>query len=70
MNFNITSEEYQSRKPYPHMFTDDYLDENFSKEVQEEILSIPDQESYRYDNPFEQKYTLKDKNYYRPKIRS
>uniref|UniRef100_A0A6C0JS97 Prolyl 4-hydroxylase alpha subunit Fe(2+) 2OG dioxygenase domain-containing protein n=1 Tax=viral metagenome TaxID=1070528 RepID=A0A6C0JS97_9ZZZZ len=63
-----TPEEYQSMFPYPHMFQDNFLDENQAKEIQHEILSLPDSAFDRYDNPFEQKFTLRDKFAYPPKL--
>ena len=62
--FNISLQDYQNRKPFPHMFMDDFLDLNFAKELQAVILSIPNTDFDRYDNPFEQKYTLRDKYNY------
>lgn len=67
--FNITSFDYQSAKPFPHMFTDNFLKENFAKKIQNEILLIPDIDFDRYDNPFEQKYTLRDKYHYPKNLR-
>ena len=60
-NINISSEQYQKTFPYPHMFQDNFLDENFAKDLQAEILSIPHEEWDRYENPFEKKFTLRDK---------
>lgn len=59
--FTIQSEEYQNTKPFPYMKQDNFLDISFAKSLQEEILSLPDSMWDRYDNPFEQKYTLRDK---------
>lgn len=59
---------YQNKKPYPYMYMDNILDETFAYELQKEILDIPDSEFDRYDNPFEQKCTLRDKNKYTKKL--
>ena len=58
---NITAEQYQSRQPYPHMYQDSILDTDFAKKLQKEILEIPDEAWDRYENPFESKFTLRDK---------
>jgi len=47
--------------PFPYGKMDDFLDQTFALNIQEEILSIPQEDWDRYDNPFEQKYTLRDK---------
>ena len=57
----INHQDYVNIEPYPHMFQDNFLDEQFAKELQKEILNIPQTEWDRYDNPFEQKFTLRDK---------
>lgn len=59
--FDITPEEYQSKKPYPYLFIDNVLNESFAKTLQTEILNLPTDNFDRYDNPFEQKHTLRDK---------
>ena len=56
--------------PYPHMFMDNSLDYDFAKELQKEILDIPIEKFDRYDNPFEQKFTLRDKFSYPEKLNS
>jgi hypothetical protein len=62
--FSITPQSYQTTQPYPHYYMDDCLDATVASELQKEILNIPDTEFDRYDNPFEQKYTLRDKYNY------
>lgn len=59
---NIVKKEYNEMKPYPHCFIEDILPEEFAKKCQQEILNIPPEFWDRYDNPFEQKFTLRDKN--------
>jgi len=60
-DIKILSNEYQSTKPFPYMKQDNFLDVNFANILQEEILNIPESDWDRYNNPFEQKYTLRDK---------
>lgn len=47
--------------PFPYVMQDNFLDPDFASEVQKEIMNIPDDEWDRYDNPFEQKFTLRNK---------
>jgi nucleoside-diphosphate-sugar epimerase/Rps23 Pro-64 3,4-dihydroxylase Tpa1-like proline 4-hydroxylase len=54
--------EYNLASAYPHLAIDNILPEEFAKQCQDEILNIPKEEWDRYSNPFEQKYTLRDKN--------
>lgn len=61
-DFNITSNTYINTKPYPYMYIDNVLDENFANILQKEILDIPDTEFDTYNNPFEKKLTLRNKN--------
>ena len=68
-DFNITPLEYQTTKPYPHMYQDDILDEKVALQIQQEILDLPDSDFDRYDNPFEQKFTLRDKEKYPPQLK-
>lgn len=57
------------KDPYPHMFQDNFItDVVLATKIQEEILSLPLSEFDRYDNPFEQKYTLRDKSRYPPTL--
>lgn len=49
------------KDPFPHIIKDNCLDTVFAKNIQEEILNIPQDHWDRYDNPFEQKYTLSSK---------
>ncbi len=60
-NINIYTDKYKNTKPYPYYSQDNFLDDNFAKELQKEIINIPENMWDRYDNPFEQKYTLRDK---------
>ena len=60
--FTIASNEYQQTKPYPHFFQDNILDAEFAQALQEEILKIPPNAFDRYENPFEHKWTLRNKH--------
>ena len=59
---NIVKKEYNETKPYPHCSIEEILPEEFAKKCQQEILNIPNDFWDRYNNPFEQKFTLRDKN--------
>lgn len=52
--------------PYPHAFVDDFLDKDYAKKIQKEILQLDPGLFDRYDNPFEQKLTLRDKHAFPP----
>uniref|UniRef100_A0A6C0D1D6 Prolyl 4-hydroxylase alpha subunit Fe(2+) 2OG dioxygenase domain-containing protein n=1 Tax=viral metagenome TaxID=1070528 RepID=A0A6C0D1D6_9ZZZZ len=60
-DINITPYDYQDTLPYPYLVKDNFIHKNFATLIQNEILNIPDSEWDRYSNPFEQKYTLRDK---------
>lgn len=62
INLNINSDNYLDTYPYPHCSIDNILPIDLAKKCQDEILEIPDIEWDRYNNPFEQKYTLRNKN--------
>jgi hypothetical protein len=47
--------------PFPYTKYDGVLNHNFATKLQKEILNIPPEQWDRYNNPFEQKYTLRDK---------
>lgn len=53
--------------PYTHYVQKNVLNDDIAKEIQKEILNIPSEQWDRYNNPFEQKYTLRDKNKFPPK---
>ena len=59
---------YKDKRPFPYYYQDDILDEDFAKELQKEIMELPLKEFDRYNNPFEQKYTYRDKNKYPKKL--
>jgi hypothetical protein len=60
-DITCSSEEYQTKLPYPYMVQDSFLKEDFSLKLQKEILDISADRWDRYNNPFEQKFTLRDK---------
>jgi hypothetical protein len=57
----VSQDEYMEKKPYPYMLQENFLEEDFAKTLQNEILNIPLTDWDRYSNPFEQKFTLRDK---------
>lgn len=57
-----SADNYIDAKPFPHCVVENILDEDFAIKCQQEIMSIPAEMWDRYDNPFEKKYTLRDKN--------
>ena len=66
---HISSDDYNATKPYPHYYQDNFLEKSFADELQKEILNIPASEFDRYNNPFEQKYTLRDKYNFPEKLK-
>jgi hypothetical protein len=62
----IDSNNYKLKYPYPYYIQDNFLNEDFAKNLQKEILEIKKEDWDRYDNPFEQKYTLRDKYNFPP----
>lgn len=59
---NISKEKYNDIAPYPHCVVKNIMTNDLAKKCQDEILNLEDHYWDRYDNPFEQKYTLKNKN--------
>lgn len=54
-----------NKQPYAHLLCDNFIkDTMFAELIQNEILGLSKSEFDRYDNPFEQKYTLRDKSRY------
>jgi Rps23 Pro-64 3,4-dihydroxylase Tpa1-like proline 4-hydroxylase len=56
--------------PFPYFVKNNILPENLALKAQEEILNIKNEKWDRYDNPFENKYTLRDKNKLPPTVKS
>ena len=61
LDFKINGKEFKETKPFPYLKIDNILNNKFAKTIQQEIIDIPDDEWDRYENPFEHKYTLRDK---------
>jgi hypothetical protein len=70
LNFDIDSNQYQNTLPFPYAKFDGVLNEEMAKQIQAEILSVDESAWDRYDNPFEQKYTLRDKYNFPPRLRN
>ena len=70
MRISGSSDTYIGTRPFPYMKQDDFLDADTAKAIQTEILSIPDSEWDRYENPFEKKYTLRNKYAFPPNLAS
>lgn len=60
-NINICNIEYNKIKPFPYISQDNILNEEFAHKLQQEIINIPEVAWDRYENPFESKFTLRDK---------
>lgn len=52
---------FRNSSPFSHLVKDNFLEKNFATILQSEILNIPDCKWDRYNNPFEDKFTLRDK---------
>tara|TARA_B100000902_G_C26995539_1_gene757224 strand:+ start:25 stop:789 length:765 start_codon:yes stop_codon:yes gene_type:complete len=57
-----------NNKPYNYLVLNNALPLDIAKVAQKEILSISDDEWDRYDNPFENKYTLRNKDNLPPTV--
>lgn len=62
INFNVDSQKFKNTKPFPYLKLNNVLQEDFAKQIQKEILNIPNEEWDRYENPLEHKYTLRNKD--------
>ena len=60
INSNFTDMK-MNMYPFPYLKYDGILENEFANLLQKEIMNIPAEEWDRYNNPFEQKYTLRDK---------
>jgi Rps23 Pro-64 3,4-dihydroxylase Tpa1-like proline 4-hydroxylase len=54
--------------PFPYICQDEFLDIDFAQQIQTEIINLPEEAWDRYNNPFEQKYTLRDKYNFPPSL--
>lgn len=55
-------QEFISASPFPHIIKDNFIDDEFALELQSEIINSSQSNFDRYDNPFEKKWTFRDKN--------
>lgn len=69
-SITLNPKEYQDIKPYSYGIQDSILDDAFAHNLQKEIMEIPNEAWDRYENPFEQKYTLRDKYAFPPHLRT
>lgn len=60
--------DYQSKSPYPYGLVDRMILPDIAYAAQQEILNMPKDRWDRYDNMFEQKWTLRDKNSFTPNL--
>ena len=56
--------------PFPYFVKNNVLPHEVAEKAQHEILNIKKEKWDRYDNPFENKYTLRDKNDLPPTVTS
>lgn len=70
ISVKITPQTYQAATPFPHGVCDGFLPAEAALSLQKEILELPAEAWDRYDNPFEQKYTLRDKHAFPPHLAS
>jgi UDP-N-acetylglucosamine 4,6-dehydratase/5-epimerase len=61
-NLLFKNEEIILREPYWVYVKENVLNDIFAIKLRDEILNIPDSDWDRYENPFEKKYTFRDKN--------
>lgn len=59
---NCDNNIYINTLPFPYYVQYNILDDEFAFNIQTEILNISDDKWDRYDNPLEQKFTLRNKN--------
>jgi UDP-N-acetylglucosamine 4,6-dehydratase/5-epimerase len=62
IDLNTSNHEYKKNIPFPHCVVESPLNNDFAQKLQDEIMSLEDDCWDRYENPFENKYTLRDKN--------
>lgn len=59
---SVSPDVYQTTAPFPHTHIDRIFSPQLAYEAQQAVFSIPDSAWDRYDNVFEQKWTLRDKS--------
>uniref|UniRef100_A0A6C0HBU4 Prolyl 4-hydroxylase alpha subunit Fe(2+) 2OG dioxygenase domain-containing protein n=1 Tax=viral metagenome TaxID=1070528 RepID=A0A6C0HBU4_9ZZZZ len=57
------------KSPFPYLKCDEFLNPNIALTLQTEILNISQECWDRYNNPFEQKFTLRDKYNFPPYLK-
>lgn len=57
-----------NKDPFPYFIKNNILPVELANKIQAEILNIEDEEWDRYNNPFENKYTLRNKNNLPPNV--
>lgn len=57
---------YKNIQPYPYIVIDNFLSQDRVIKIKNEILELESSKWDRYDNPFEQKYTLRNKYTFPP----
>jgi Rps23 Pro-64 3,4-dihydroxylase Tpa1-like proline 4-hydroxylase len=65
-----TATDYQAATPFPHTVIDNWLNTERAMALQQDILDISSDQWDRYDNPFEQKFTLRDKYHLPPRLKA
>ena len=68
-NISLSPIIYQATQPFPYAKQDDILELSYAHALQQEILAIPAEAWDRYQNPFEAKFTLRDKWNFPPLLR-
>jgi len=67
-NISLSREQYTNIAPYSHMYQDNFMDSTFATALRTEVLNISHDAWDRYENPFEQKFTLRDKFHFSPHL--
>ncbi len=62
INLDFEKDTFLNNKPFPNILVDNVLDNCLALDIKNEIVNIPQTEFDRYSNPFEQKWTLRNKN--------
>ena len=60
---------FRNSKPFGYLYKDNFIINDIAIKIQSEILNIPPELWDRYCNPFENKYTLRDKDNLPPYIK-
>ena len=65
---NITSSEYNSSNPFPHIVIDNFLKYEIAKEINAQFPKVEDEIWYEYSNPIEKKFASDDVRKFPPII--